>query len=499
MNLVIDGKKEIKRHDIINFISFVAIILVIVLLESIQIFLDMPLRIIFLLTNFQILVLLITVYKFLYKGLFFSLFVNIASSIQFLLKYLSTDEFLYLEMVYYRLFTIIIAIFICSISIKQKKYSNKIENNNFIDSVTDTFNHRYFQERLDLEVKRANRIRNALGIIMIDIDRFKTFNETFGHREGDAYLSYTANVIKSSLRIQDILCRYGGDEFAIILPDLKKNKIEALIEKIQKNYETQLNNYSTRKGKSIRITISMGYSIYPDLATTPDELISQADNALYHAKQTGRNNIKIYKDVFNNIKGFLNETETQLLTSLKTLLGTISAKDHYTLGHSERVMEYSSKIGEAMKLSKEDLKVLQIAALIHDIGKIEVPQEILNKREKLTDEEFKLLRMHPVYSAEIIEPFTNLSKLHHIVKHHHERYDGFGYPDKIKGEEILLEARILTVADSFDAMMSNRPYKNALSIDDAIEEMKLCSGTQFDGSIINLFIDIIKNENRRAK
>ncbi|WP_161625438.1 bifunctional diguanylate cyclase/phosphohydrolase [Haloplasma contractile] len=389
----------------------------------------------------------------------------------------------------YRFITILLSALVVMLASKQKKYQKSIEDNGYIDSITEAFNHRYFQERLDLELLRINRNDSTLGTIMIDIDNFSKFNETFSHRVGDHLLKFTSDVIKSELRLIDIVCRYGADEFIVILPDIKKNQLLQLSEQILTNFnQSILKEHQFNNIKDINVSLSMGFTIYPEVASNRNELISQSEYALHHAKQTGRSNIKIYRDVFNDIRTILSSTERELMTSLRTLLGTVSAKDRYTLGHSERVMDYVIKIGKQMNLDQNRIKILKIAALLHDIGKVEIPQQVLNKKGKLTEEEFEMIRQHPVYSADIVEPLAGLGELYKIIKHHHERIDGRGYPSQLAGDEIPLESRILTVADSFDAMLSSRPYKEPLDYNQAIEELKNCSGKQFDEEVVQAFI-----------
>ena len=176
----------------------------------------------------------------------------------------------------------------------------------------------------------------------------------------------------------------------------------------------------------------------------------------------------------------------------KTLLSTISAKDTYTLGHSERVSTYAVMLGEALNLSLNEISILQYAGLLHDIGKIEIPKDVLNKAGSLTCEEFELVKMHPVYSANILESLADIDQLVDFVKHHHEKYNGTGYPSGLYGNQISLGARILCIADSYDAMISERPYCGAKSTDEALEELQKCAGEQFDPELVEVFSSIMK-------
>ncbi len=473
------------RHKNQNYI-LLAITLFFIILDASLIFFEFDLQIIIIISNIDILLLLFISYKYLTKGYLLALFFNVFNGINMYINYLIEDDLIYFQMSLYRIVSISLSSLIYLLARKQYNY---LQTSSYLDGLTEVFNHRFFQERLDTEFSKAKRTNSCLGIMLVDIDNFTKFNRMYGHRKGDDVLVETAEIICQSVREQDIVCRYGGDDFAIILPDLKQDEIQEIAETIHGNYKEYVENY--REANELSISVSLGYSTFPNIAITKEELFTQADTALHHAKQQGRSNIKVYKDVFMDIKNILSTTESQLFTSLKTLLGTISAKDRYTLGHSERVMDYAVGIGMELGLSDEEIKILKIAALLHDVGKIEIPQQILNKKEKLTNEEFELIKLHPVYSAEIIKPFSSLGKLYSIVLHHHERYDGRGYPKGIKGEDIPLESRILTVADSFDAMLSDRPYRESLSIEAAILELQNGSDTQFDKNIVAAFLKML--------
>jgi diguanylate cyclase (GGDEF)-like protein/putative nucleotidyltransferase with HDIG domain len=330
-------------------------------------------------------------------------------------------------------------------------------------------------------------------MLMIDLDNFKKFNDNYGHKAGDLLLSKTSKIFMDETREQGIVCRYGGDEFAILLPDANSESILSVIDRIRKAFDkmTGLEEHFTLSNK---VTLSAGYSIYPDLARNKDDLIMQSDSALYQAKNMGRNNVQLYRDIFEDIKFFFDSDE-QLFGGLRVLLGTVSAKDKYTLGHSERVMDYTVMIARAMGLGGERIRLLKIAALLHDIGKVEIPESVLNKTGPLTEDELKLLRKHPDYSVDILEPLSSIDQLIDSIKYHHERFDGKGYPTGIKGNDIPLEARILCVADSFDAMLSHRPYRKGMEIDDVVAELEKNAGTQFDPYIVQAFLSTLSANN----
>jgi len=401
----------------------------------------------------------------------------------------NTTSGLLLSLAATRIALIVASIMIAYTSEQARKHIKRLERLANIDGVTGVFNHRYFQSRLEEEIAKADENFSTLGMIMIDLDNFKKFNDNYGHKAGDLLLAKTSEIFMNETRENDIVCRYGGDEFAILLPDANSKGILSVIERIRKAFSgiTGLEEYFTLPDK---VTLSAGYSVYPDLAKNKDDLIVQADSALYQAKNMGRNNVQLYRDIFEDIKFFF-DTDEQLFGGLRALLGTVSAKDRYTLGHSERVMDYAVMIGRAMGLRGERIRLIKIAALLHDIGKVEIPESVLNKSDPLSEEDIKLLQKHPSYSADILEPLSSIDQLIDSIKYHHERFDGTGYPSGIKGNDIPLEARILCVADSFDAMLSDRPYRKGMKINEVIAELERNSGTQFDPYAVQAFLSAL--------
>ncbi|MFZ5988677.1 MAG: bifunctional diguanylate cyclase/phosphohydrolase [Bacillota bacterium] len=389
-----------------------------------------------------------------------------------------------------RVAVIVASIMVAYTSEQERKHIKRLEWLASIDGVTGVYNHRYFQTRLEEEIVRANDRNSSLGMMMIDVDNFKRYNDTYGHKAGDILLSKTSEIFMTETRKQDIVCRYGGDEFAILMPEANSKGILSVIERIRKAFNEMTDSEEFYRLPD-QITLSVGYSIYPDFARNKDDLIMQADSALYQAKNMGRNNVQLYRDVFEDIKAFFNSDEHQLFGGLRALLGTVSAKDKYTLGHSERVMDYAVMIGRSMGLTSERLRLLKIAALLHDIGKVEIPEAVLNKCEPLTSGELNILRKHPSYSVDILEPLSSMELLIDSIKYHHERFDGKGYPSGIKGNDIPLEARILCVADAFDAMLSDRPYRKGMKMDQVVSELKNNSGTQFDPETVKAFLSTL--------
>ena len=374
------------------------------------------------------------------------------------------------------------------------KYRKQLSEKANTDEVTGLYNHRYFQERLNIEIQEAEKHNYKLALVMIDLDYFKYYNDTYGHQQGDLLLKDIGNLIMKSIRDNDIVCRYGGDEFALILQDTTISNATSIAERIrdsvdEKKFLGENNNIGGN------ITASVGVAIYPDNALDKDELIKKADDAMYKAKFVSKNRVELYFSVLDDLKASLNKSEQDLLNSIRTLITVINAKDKYTYGHSERVVLYSTMLGRAVGIEEDELKTIRYGAYLHDIGKIEISRDILNKRTRLTEEEFQILSSHPVWGADIIKPIEALKDSIPMVLHHHERFDGTGYPSGLKGYDIPLYARILTVADSFDAMVTNRPYKEAMSQEEAVEELGKCGGIQFDPALVDKFIKALENSN----
>ncbi|NFH89457.1 diguanylate cyclase [Clostridium botulinum] len=361
-----------------------------------------------------------------------------------------------------------------------------------IDGLTELYNHRYFCDSLVENVKSGEKYNKPVAMIFIDIDYFKQYNDINGHQKGDYVLKKIGKIIKENSRKEDIPARYGGEEFSIILPETNEEKALNIAENLRKSIETAYFEGEENQPNG-KVTVSIGVSVYPYKAKNDVELIKSADDALYRAKFFYKNRVEVYTSILDEIKTNIDEKDIELVTSIKTLISVINAKDKYTYGHVERVVIYSRIIADKLKLSEYDKKILIYGAYMHDIGKINISKEILIKKMKITSEEWKILKQHPANGVEIIKSVESLKMLIPLIVNHHERYDGKGYPNKLKGKEIPYLARILTVVDSFDAMTSNRPYNDRKTYEEGIEELERCSGTQFDPEIVKAFIEVIRS------
>ncbi|MBL4937546.1 diguanylate cyclase [Clostridium sp. YIM B02515] len=373
----------------------------------------------------------------------------------------------------------------------ESSHIKKLESLANEDGLTEVYNHRFFYDALREKLTACEKDNKPISLIFIDIDYFKYYNDLNGHQKGDQVLKTIGSLLKNSVRDGDVVARYGGEEFSIILPDTLEQDAITIAENIRRKIEETYFEGEENQPNG-KLTASIGVSVFPDKAKSDVELIKSADDALYRAKFFNKNRVEAYHSILDELKEDIDDKNIDLVTSIKTLISVINAKDRYTYGHVERVVIYSRLIADKLGLSEKDKKKLIYGAYMHDIGKINISEEILNKKMPLTKDEWEILKQHPVNGVEIIKPVESLMDISPLILHHHERYDGNGYPGKLKGEDIPYLARVLTVVDSYDAMTSNRPYSKSKTQEEAIVELKKCSGTQFDSSIADAFVEVIE-------
>ena len=357
------------------------------------------------------------------------------------------------------------------------------------DELTRLYNHRYFHERLEQEIARGSRFGSTFSLIMLDIDLFKSYNDVYGHLAGDQVLRLTGKYIENSIRGIDLAFRYGGEEFTIILPETRLDDAYRVAERIRKTLESKTSS------RVMPITASLGIANWPTDGVMKEEIIARADAALYRAKHTGRNRTCLSSDVLKPetpLIGTELEARPRALSIIYALAATVDAKDSYTYGHSKKVSEYAVAMADAIKMPQDRVDTIRAAGLLHDIGKIGVPDSILNKKAPLTDDEWQPIRDHPELGVEILRHVIDLVNCLPAIRHHHEHYDGSGYSVGLKGENIPLDARILAIADAYDAMTSPRSYRKQLSSQEAIDEIKRCAGTHFDPELVNLFCKVFE-------
>ena len=367
------------------------------------------------------------------------------------------------------------------------------------DELTGLFNHRYFHQRLDEEIARCSRFGYIFSVVLADVDMFKKYNDVYGHLAGDGVLTYLGNIIQQSLRKVDLGFRYGGDEFAILLPEAPLKGAKKIAEQLRREMEMSTNLRGTP------LTCSFGVGSWPTDGLMKEEILQSTDAALYLAKQAGRNQICLanevpISDILTPKYQSKQQSKKAILNTIYALAATVDAKDSYTYGHSKKVSTYAADIAEAIGYSPEDIERIRAIALLHDIGKIGIADNILNKRGSLSPEDFEPIKAHPEKGVAILKHVDSLKEYLPGVQYHHEHYDGTGYPAGLKGESIPLDARILAVADAYDAMTSQRPYRQRRATpEEAIEELKKCVGTQFDPEIVRVFVDIMEKKEKMAK
>ena len=357
-----------------------------------------------------------------------------------------------------------------------------------IDELTGLFNRRHFDEYIDGEISRDSRYGNSFSLIILDLDHFKSYNDLMGHSCGDKLLKHVGQIIRESTGEVDSNFRYGGDEFSIILPNATLDSALRVAEKLRQDIEKAMQE------QDIPITASLGVSCWPSNGIIPQDLITAADRALYYAKNTGENRSCTADQILPSSNSVVTRMTTfeeqQILNTIYALAATIEARDRHTYGHSRKVRSYAVALAEAINLSPEKVTVISHAALLHDIGKIGIYDTILNKPDVLTVDERQLVKRHPQLSRDIVANVPNLTPCLPAILHHHERWDGRGYPHALKGENIPLEARIIAIADSFDAMTSARPYRDPLPGDQVMEELRQGAGSQFDLKLVEAFMPI---------
>jgi diguanylate cyclase (GGDEF)-like protein len=359
-----------------------------------------------------------------------------------------------------------------------------------LDELTGLFNRRHFDERLREEINRQARYGGAFSLVMLDLDSFKAYNDVYGHPAGDTLLRDVGALMKQAMRTSDQAFRYGGDEFAALLPQTDTDSAYHVAERIRQEVAAHA------QAKSTGVTCSVGISSCPSDGLLPADLISAADSALYHSKYAGGNRVHISSSVIpppDSRQSANGEARSPSLAAIYALTTAVDAKDHYTYAHSQRVKDYVVTLAQALGLPPDAVNRLSAAALLHDIGKIGVRDSILTKSAALTNEEFEEIKTHPRLAVAIISNVPSLASCVPAILYHHERFDGTGYPQGLKGEDIPLEARVLAIPDCLADMTSDRPYRPALAWEEALDEIKRNSGSQFDPSVTKVFLDLMES------
>ncbi len=364
------------------------------------------------------------------------------------------------------------------------------------DPLTQLPNRRGFRELLDLELERARRSGQPVTVLAGDVDHFKDVNDRAGHHVGDAALQRVARLLREGVRQIDVAARIGGEEFAVILPGADAQAAFGVAERLRCALRDAFAD------ATVPITISFGIASHPAHAETAASLVRAADEALYGAKESGRNRSVVHSDALRGLaREGRDERDIEAERFLAVVLDLAEAVDlrfSGTARHSETVGRYAELMARELGLPEERVGRVRLAGLLHDVGKVGVPDAILRKAGSLTREERDVIARHPDLGAQILE-HASLTDVQAWVAAHHERPDGSGYPRGLSGDELPLEARIVAVADAYEAMTSDRSYRDAIGHERARGELLRHAGTQFDAGVVAAFLSVLDRESARAE
>lgn len=391
--------------------------------------------------------------------------------------------------------------------------NRKLKNLVLRDPDTGLFNHRFMEEIIEGEVVRAKRYEQPLSLILLDIDYFKSINEVYGRAFGDAVLKQLARELKRMVRRYDMVSRFGGEEFLIISPGIDRFQTIVFAQRLLD--ELNLKRFGA-KAQWVKLKLSLAVVSYPeecivrsmDLVEIAEEILVKAKeyggNRVYSSsdvklkqKQRQRKSHETVTDLRQKIGRLTKRAHENLIESIFAFARTIELKDHYTGEHVERTVYYATQIAKLLNFSKDKIENVRQAAILHDLGKIGISDRILLKAARLTPEEYQQIKKHPQIGADILRPIKFLHSVIPFILYHHERWDGKGYPCGLRGEIIPIGARIISIADVYQALISNRPYRKAFSKEEAMKILAEGSGKQFDPKIVNVFLKILKKNNKR--
>ncbi|MFA7337827.1 MAG: diguanylate cyclase [Candidatus Obscuribacterales bacterium] len=397
------------------------------------------------------------------------------------------------------------------------------------DGLTTLYNHRTGQEKLTEQLRMAERYQRHLAVLMVDVDHFKSINDNYGHPVGDTVLKAVARLIKNNCRDVDTPIRYGGEEFMIVLPEVNQEGAHVVAERIRKSLASEV---ILHDGINLSVTASLGIAIFPDDAADQAHLLELADKALYLSKRLGRNQVHTASDLMfeprelkaggeKSAEEVLSQITTdgkhtlvledfvaptvsleaqnkeelvpEVVEMVKALAQNLYARSDYNKAHHLEVARMSELLGKVMGLSATQIEQIRVAGLLHDVGTLKLPTELLTKPGHFTSEEREMVNQHPVLGAQLLRPIRALKDICEILENHHERWDGTGFPSGLKGEDIPLAARIVAIVDSYHAMISDRPYRTAMTHDQAVATLRQGAGSQFDPFLVDIFIAVLTN------
>lgn len=381
------------------------------------------------------------------------------------------------------------------------------------DPHTGLYNYRYLGEVIEAEFLRAKRYAHPLSAILLDIDYFKSVNDVYGHQFGDLILKQFARQLKLAVRQYDIVVRLGGEEFVVLSPATNRADAVGLGDRILEIIS--LYDFGDRE-HNIKLKVSIAVSSYPeDKISKGQDLIDMADRILSKVKELGGNRVyssvdlkTMEKDDFmpvpekatdvrllkKKLDKLTRQANQGLVESIFAFAKTIELKDHYTGEHVEKTVHYATEVARKLGLPKEEVEKISQASILHDLGKIGVSEKILLKKGKLTKKEYDEIKRHPQIAVDILRPIQSLQGVVPMIYYHHERWDGKGYSNGLKGEQIPVGARIIAVSDVYEALTSDRPYRKAYPREEAIKIIKNSSGSQFDPKVVDAFLDVLQQE-----
>jgi diguanylate cyclase (GGDEF)-like protein/putative nucleotidyltransferase with HDIG domain len=414
----------------------------------------------------------------------------------------------------------------------------KAQEQAITDGLTGVKTHRFLMEALSSEWKRSTRASRPLALVLMDLDRFKFVNDFYGHLEGDVVLQRVGHILEENCRRSDVVARYGGDEFVILMPETTIEQARQLANKLRGWIAAD----PVLRDKNI--TASFGIAAFPLHGSTPQELIQVADSSMYLSKHQGGNLVssaeqgdpndrkrwkkdvleaylgvtlkrlfstgpEAFEEIYRRLEQFTRSLTEQgvdsdgvlpasVVETVTSLAYAIDAKDHYTQGHSRKVSAYAVMIAKELDLTETEIEEIRLAGLLHDIGKVGIPEAILNKSGPLDTCEWETMKTHTDLGARILETLKPMARIREMVRHHHEFYDGTGYPCRLEGENIPHGARVIAIADAYDTITSARSYKKARTAEDAFAELERCAANQFDPTLVRIFIETMRRAPRHT-
>ncbi|MEZ4501430.1 MAG: diguanylate cyclase [Dehalococcoidia bacterium] len=386
-----------------------------------------------------------------------------------------------------------------ALSIQNARLFEQLREAAETDFVTGLPNHRHLQDLFQVALSGAEVNGTPLSVAMVDVDNFKLFNDVHGHQVGDEALRRLSQVMRGAARPQDIVARYGGDEFLLLLPGLTRDEASEMMNRLGRQVRktnVAASDSEASAAEQLPARISWGVATFPEDGRTRRSLTSVADSRLMQQKIEARRSATVHTGSAEHAR--LLEQDPEKLRVARALLDILDAKDPYTSEHSQQIASFALLMADEAGMPDRQRYLLWLGSLLHDVGKVGVSSEILRKPGRLSPEEWDQMRVHPTLGEQMVRGLLDVKEVIDIVGCHHERFDGSGYPRGLTGEDIPEMARMVTVADAFSAMVHDRPYRKGLAWPEAIEELRRHAGTQFDPEMVELFVRAVGHGEREA-